>query len=182
MLEIRWYGRGGQGAFTVARLLGLTVTVYGKSYALAFPSLGPERRGAPVWSFTRIDTAKIIDRSQPTECNYLIVLDETLVKKNTCDILRQDGILILNTARPEKYQFIKQKMVTLDATKLAMDVLGKPIANVAMFGALAGASGIVDLDAAEKALQQMFPPALWEKNKQIMLKAYAIVKGDDKVG
>lgn len=181
MQEIRWYGRGGQGAFTAARLLGLTASVYGKGYALAFPSFGPERRGAPVWSFTRIDTEKIIDRSQPTECNYLIVLDETLLKKETCDVLRQDGIVILNTAKPEKYQFINQKIVALDATKLAMDVLGKPIANVAMFGAFIGASGIVTLDDAEKALEQMFSPAFFEKNKQLMLKAHAIVKGDDKV-
>jgi pyruvate ferredoxin oxidoreductase gamma subunit len=179
MLEIRWYGRGGQGAFTAARLLGMAASVYGSHYALAFPSFGPERRGAPVWSFTRIDDKPIIDRSQPSECNYLIILDGSLITPDTCNVLRDDGIVILNTARPEKYQFIKQKLVTVDATKIALDILKRPLTNVAMLGAFAGATGSVDLDTIEKTLKESFSPALFEKNKQVLHEAYNQVKGVD---
>jgi len=181
MLDIRWYGRGGQGAFTVARMLGLIVTVYGKSHALAYPSFGPERRGAPVWSFTRIDKEKIIDRSEPTHSDYLIILDETLVTEAVFRTLRPEGVVILNTARPEKYRFIKHQLITLDATKMAMEIIGKPIANIAMLGAFAGATGLVDLAAAEKALERTFSPALFAKNKNVLLHAYREVKGADKL-
>lgn len=158
------------------------MSVYGNRHALAFPSFGPERRGAPVWSFTRIDKEKIVDRSQPAECNYLIVLDETLIKDDTCNILRDDGIVILNTAKPEKYRFIKQRMVTLDATKMSVAILGRPITNITMLGAFAGISAAVDLSAAEQALQRNFSSSLFEKNKRLLLEAYAAVKGVDKVG
>ena len=71
MIEIRWHGRGGQGAFTAARLLGDAVVCDDKS-ALAFPSFGPERRGAPVLAFTRIDDAPIKDRSDVVDCDCAI--------------------------------------------------------------------------------------------------------------
>jgi len=64
MTEIRWHGRGGQGSFTASKLLGVSVALYGGKYAIAFPSFGPERRGAPVLAFTRIDGKKIYDRSE----------------------------------------------------------------------------------------------------------------------
>lgn len=182
MIDIRWYGRGGQGSFTAARLLGRIMSVYGDHYALAYPSFGPERRGAPVWSFTRIDNKKIVDRSQPDKCNYLIILDETLVNNETCNVLNEDGIVIMNTAKPEKYNFIKHRMVTLDATKMALDVLGRPITNVAMLGAFASVSGFVDLEAAEKALKEHFAPPVYEKNKLLLLEAYKAVKGEESIG
>lgn len=70
MIEIRWHGRGGQGAFTAARLLGLAAAVEGGKYALAFPSFGPERRGAPVLGFTKIDDKPIRNRSQIKHCDW----------------------------------------------------------------------------------------------------------------
>ena len=70
MLEVRWHGRGGQGGFTAARLLGLAAALYEGKYALAFPSFGPERRGAPVLGFTRIDEKRITDRSAVTALSY----------------------------------------------------------------------------------------------------------------
>lgn len=182
MIDIRWYGRGGQGAFTAARLLGRIMSVYGDSYALAYPSFGPERRGAPVWSFNRIDNEKIIDRGQPKECDYLIILDETLVTEDTCSVLRQDGVVIMNTVKPEKYHFIKQKLVTFDATKMALEVLGRPITNVAMLGAFASVSGAVDLTTADKAIKDHFSPKIYEKNKRLLEEAYEAVKGEDKIG
>ena len=75
MIEVRWHGRGGQGSFTAARLLGLAASVYDERFAQAFPSFGPERRGAPVLGFTRIDDFKITDRSELDVCDYVIVLE-----------------------------------------------------------------------------------------------------------
>lgn len=177
MLNVRWYGRGGQGAFTAARLLGQTVSVYGNSYALASPSFGPERRGAPVWSFTKIDDDKIVDRSQPVTCRYLVVLDETLVTPDIEKFLDSEGVIILNTANPEKYGFLTHRLVTLDATTMALEVLGRPITNVAMFGALLGVSGLTSLKNAGKALEGAFSHAVGEKNKTLMAMAYDAVKG-----
>ncbi len=182
MIDIRWYGRGGQGSFTAARLLGRIVSVYGEHYALAYPSFGPERRGAPVWSFTRIDNKKIEDRSQPSKCNYLVILDETLITDETCNVLRNDGVVILNTSKPERYEFIKQKLFTLDATKMALETLGRPITNIAMLGAFASASGLFDLKVAEKAVKEHFAPSLYEKNQFLLWEAYKAVKGEEQIG
>ncbi|MDR1126231.1 MAG: 2-oxoacid:acceptor oxidoreductase family protein [Deltaproteobacteria bacterium] len=177
MINVRWYGRGGQGAFTAARLLGQIVSTEGKQFALASPSFGPERRGAPVWSFTRIDKTKILDRSQPPQCDYLIVLDETLVSDTLENFLTDDGVLILNTARPGKYGYVKHRLVTLDATRMSLEIMSRAITNVPMLGAFARISGIVDLDDAEAALKKSFPEALYEKNRQLLLKAFAEADG-----
>ena len=177
MTNIRWYGRGGQGAFTVARLLGEIVSVYGGKYALAYPSFGPERRGAPVWSFTKIGDEKIVDRSQPAKSTYLVVLDETLMTESIGDYLEEDGVLILNTSKPERYTFIKHKTVCLDATKMALKIMGRPITNVVMLGAFAKVSGMVALENAEVVLANSFKGSLLEKNKQLLREAYNAVKG-----
>ena len=177
MLDVRWYGRGGQGAFTAARLLGQTVSVYGNSYALASPSFGPERRGAPVWSFTKIDDKKIVDRSQPVTCKYLVVLDETLITPAVENFLEADGIIILNTASPEKYSFLTRKCITLDATKMALEILGRPITNVAMLGALLGVSSLTSTENAGKTLDRTFARPIAEKNRALLEKAFQSVKG-----
>ena len=178
MTNVRWYGRGGQGAFTAARLLGEIVSVYGGKYALAYPSFGPERRGAPVWSFTKTGDEKIADRSQPAKCSYLVVLDETLMTENIGDYLDDSGILIINTTKPERYTFIKRKAVCLDATKMALNIMGRPITNVVMLGALAGISGMFALENAEIVLASNFKGSLLEKNKQLLHEAYNAVKDD----
>jgi pyruvate ferredoxin oxidoreductase gamma subunit len=98
LIEVRWHARGGQGGFTAARLLGLAASVFEDNYAQAFPSFGPERRGAPVLGFTRIDDKPIDDHSQVYECDYVVVLDETLMK--VVDVkrgLRDGGMLLINT-------------------------------------------------------------------------------------
>ena len=80
MIEIKWYARGGQGGFTASRLLGLASVRFAGGYAQAFPSFGPERRGAPVYGFTRLDEKPIGDHSQLYRCDYAIVLDPTLME------------------------------------------------------------------------------------------------------
>ncbi|MDO4175991.1 MAG: 2-oxoacid:acceptor oxidoreductase family protein [Bacillota bacterium] len=177
MIDVRWYGRGGQGAFTAARILGRIMSVYKGGYALAYPSFGPERRGAPVWSFTRISDSKILDRSNPPVSDYLIILDETLIDDETFKVLKEDGLVIINTAEPEKYSELKFRTVCINATKMAQEYLGRPITNVAMIGAFAAASGLFEIEDGEKVLEDTFAPKLFVKNAALLKASYESVKG-----
>ena len=97
MTEILWHGRGGQGAFTAARLLGDAYSLKDNAYALAFPSFGPERRGAPIRAFTKLDQKPIGNRSEITKSNYSIFLDDTLFSAKSFRELKQNGKILLNT-------------------------------------------------------------------------------------
>ena len=98
MIEVLWHGRGGQGAFTAARLLGAAASLDDKRYALAFPSFGPERRGAPMRAFTKIDTVQIGDRSAVSKADFVIYLDGTLLAPDWERELKPGGICLVNTA------------------------------------------------------------------------------------
>lgn len=177
MIEIRWHGRGGQGAFTAARLLGHAVSIHDGKYAQAFPSFGPERRGAPVLAFTRISDSKIFDRSQVEECDYVVVLDETLYGPSVIKGLKNGGILVVNSKK-DALEFAGHgfKVVTIDATELSLEILKRPITNVPMLGALLAASGLTSLEAAYDSIDSQLSPAIREKNKKVLLKAYDSVK------
>ena len=124
MTEIRWHGRGGLGAFTAARLLGSAVSLHEGKYALAFPSFGPERRGAPVFAFTRIDGKPITDRSEVTECDCAVVLDDTLFGDPVKSGLKPGATVVINTTRPkEEFQISGVQVVTVDAIGLALEIL-----------------------------------------------------------
>lgn len=180
MKEIRWHGRGGQGGFTAARLLGMAASQYENYYAQAFPSFGPERRGAPVLGFTRIDDKPIHDHSKVYTCDYVVVLDESLLE--VVDVtagLKQGGVLLVNTLeQPEKFSVPEGcTVVTIDATSLALEVLGQPITNTAMFGALVAISDLVSLETALQAVDLSMPVALQKKNKKVIEMAYTLLKG-----
>ena len=125
MIEVRWHGRGGQGGFTASRLLGKAAALFEDKYAMAFPSFGPERRGAPVLAFTRIDDKKITNRNEVEKCDYVVVLDETLAEESVIQGLKPDGALIINTSDPEIYRkkFPGIKIINLDATSLALEII-----------------------------------------------------------
>ncbi len=177
MQEVRWQGRGGQGSFTVARLLGKAAALFENKSALAFPSFGPERRGAPVTGFTKISEEKITDRSEVQECDYVVVLDETLIDENITRGLKKDGVVIINSAHPEKYESLKEvKTIALDATSLALEVLGRPITNTAMLGALIAVSDIVSLDAANKSIENELKKAIVQKNIEVVRRSYEQIK------
>jgi pyruvate ferredoxin oxidoreductase gamma subunit len=168
-----------------ARLLGLAASVYGGRYAQAFPSFGPERRGAPVLGFTRIDDAVIVDHSQVADCDCVIVLDETLI--DVVDVLKglkSDGALLINSGKSES-EFRKlpgfsgiKKLVVIDGTGIALDILKSPMVNTIMLGAAIAATDMVSLSDAEKAIGELMPKHLAEKNKQVARMAYEKVKGD----
>lgn len=180
MIEIRWHGRGGQGAFTAARLLGQAVSIYEGKYAQAFPSFGPERRGAPVLAFTRISGDKIFDRSEVENCDYVVVLDDTLYGPAVTEGLKTDGIMVVNSPKQtDAYAAGGFKVVTIDATALALALLGRPITNVPMLGALAAVSGLAGLESMYRAIDSQLPPPIREKNKQLLLKAFNRAKGGE---
>lgn len=180
MIEVRWHGRGGQGSFTVARLLGKAAALFENRPALAFPSFGPERRGAPVLGFTKIDDKKITDRSEVVECDYAVVLDETLMNEQITNGIKKNGTMVINTAHPERYDYLNGvNRISIDATSIALEILGRPITNTAMLGALVAASGIVSLEAAIKGIENELKPSLVGKNVEVLKRAYNEVKGEN---
>ena len=173
MIEIRWHGRGGQGSFTVAKLFGIAAAEYAGKYSTAFPSFGPERRGAPVLGFNRISDEKITDRSEVEVCDFVVVLDETLWGPAVLKGLKNEGKIIINTDKPEFYQKqTTQKVVGLDATNMALEVLGLPITNTALMGALIAASGVLEKDACEQAILNNMKPKIAKKNIELFRLAY----------
>lgn len=160
MTEILWHGRGGQGAFTAARLLGDAYSLKDNAYALAFPSFGPERRGAPIRAFTKLDKKPIGNRSEITRSNYSIFLDDTLFNEKSFRELKQNGIILLNT----KKTFDDPRVITLDGDSIAERILGLPITNTILLGAFAAVSREIMLEDINKAIRQTMPHRLHEKN------------------
>ncbi len=160
MIEIRFHGRGGQGAVTSAEMLALAAIGEGK-YAQAFPSFGPERRGAPVVAYCRIDDQPIRIRANISEPDLVVVLDASLLKiVNVAAGLKPNGILITNTkeapAKVKEDLKLKNRLAAVDATKIAMEVLGLPITNTTMLGSLIKAWEIVKKDSFLHPLQERF--------------------------
>jgi pyruvate ferredoxin oxidoreductase gamma subunit len=145
-------------------------------YALAFPSFGPERRGAPVQAFTKIDEKKITDRSEIASPDYIVILDDTLAHDGIAEDIKMNGLVIINTSRPEKYAHWQQDqgscIVAFDATALALQVLKKPITNTAMLGALTAVSGIISLECAVKGMQAVMSRSILAGNIELLKRAY----------
>ena len=176
LIEIRWHGRGGQGAVTSAELLAKAAIDEGK-YAQAFPAFGPERRGAPVVAFDRIDSQKPIRvRAEIREPDVVIVLDPTLlsVVKVTSG-LKPKGILVINTSKNfatiEKDFGTDWKLALVDANKIAREVLGVPIVNTTMLGALLKAVAVVKMESLVEPIKERFD-RLAEKNLNAVKKAF----------
>jgi len=171
MIEVRFHGRGGQGAVTAARLLAEAAFNEGK-YCQAFPSFGAERRGAPVLAFTRIDNKPIRIRTLVYEPNYVVVLDPTLLEViNVAAGLKRGGTIVLNAKDvPEELKSVK--VATVDATAIALEFLGAPITNTAMLGAFAKATKLVSLNSLIKAVEGYFGNKLAEKNVAAVKAAY----------
>jgi pyruvate ferredoxin oxidoreductase gamma subunit len=179
MIEVRWHGRGGQGGFTASRLLGIAASLFQNKKALAFPSFGPERRGAPVLAFTKIDEKKIDDRSDVENCDYAVILDETLINQSLAGGMKSDCKIVINTQTPELYKDIFAetcKIFYVDATQIALDLLKRPITNTAMLGALASVSDDFCIDSCKKSIELELKPSLAEKNIKVIDAAFNSVK------
>jgi pyruvate ferredoxin oxidoreductase gamma subunit len=149
-------------------------------YSQAFPAFGVERRGAPVQAFVRFADSKIRLRSQVYEPDYVIVQDATLIKDvNVFGGLKTGGIAIINTEKAIDVDVPEGvRLIFLDATSIALEVLGLPITNTSLMGAFAAASGEIEFSALEEALRERFSGALAEKNIEAARRAYAQVRGD----
>ena len=160
-IEIRWHGRGGQGAVTSAELLALAAIREGK-FAQAMPSFGPERRGAPVLAFNRVSsTSPIRVRSAITDPDVVVVLDPGLLSiTDVTSGLKQGGTLVINS--PKSLDEINSefggpwRLAVANATAIAREILGVTIVNTTMLGALAKASGVINLESLEEPIEERF--------------------------
>lgn len=175
MIEVRFHGRGGQGAVTSAELVALAA-ISEEKYAQSFPSFGPERRGAPVQSYTRVSDEPIRLRSGIIEPDVSVVLDPALIEVGgALSGLKENGILVVNTRKSlsdiKKEFSITHRTAVVDATKIAREILGLPITNTTMIGALVKATGIVKMESLIDPLHHRFG-RIAERNIQVCQKAF----------
>jgi pyruvate ferredoxin oxidoreductase gamma subunit len=143
---------------------------YDDKYSQAFGSFGPERRGAPVKAFCRLDDKKILLRTQVYNPDYVVVLDESLLKLDeTREGVKPETVFIINTKNSEAG---KNETHIFDATSLALEVLGKDIVNTAMLGVFAKATKLVTLQSLLRAIGERFEGKLGELNKKLVTEAY----------
>ena len=176
MIEVRFHGRGGQGAVTSAELMALAAIAEGK-YAQAFPSFGPERRGAPVQAFLRISDQPIRLREKIYEPDMVVVLDPSLLATGNVKAgLKPGGTLVANSSKSVEAVRgecgFKGRTAVADASKIAEDELGVPITNTTMLGALLKAASLIGMDAIKEPLQGRFG-RLAVKNQKALERAYA---------
>lgn len=191
LIEIRWHGRGGQGAKTAALLLADAALSSGK-YVQAFPEYGPERMGAPVASFNRLSSEPILLHSGVTNPDVVVVLDPTLIE--TVDVtegMPENGVIIINTDRspdqikPELKSSGKMKVFTVDASTISKETIGREIPNTPMLGALIKATKILNfqdmLADTRGKLEKKFKskPGVIEGNLKAIERAYNEVKPQD---
>ncbi len=188
LYEIRWHGRGGQGAVTAAKIIAQAAHFRGYHGITAAPSFGAERRGVPVSALTRISAETVAVVSQVENPSTVVVLDQSLLKyEDVTSGLQRDGWLIVNSwLHPRE---LKTKgdfnIAVADATKvcreLGLMVGGLPMVNTAMLGAFACATQIVDLPSIEKVIRERFSNGAIDINLAAVEKTYEITKLDRKI-
>lgn len=175
--EIRVHGRGGQGSVTAAEVLAKAAFKDGL-VSQAFPAFGSERMGAPVRAFCRVSDKPIRMRSEIHTPDYCIVQDATLLESvNVFQGLKAGGTVILNSEKPETVKV--PAGVTMRAaagTRIAMEVIGRPIPNMVMIGAFAGTTGLVTLESLKAAVKERFGGKIGEVNAAAVEKAYNAAK------
>lgn len=189
VLEIRWHGRGGQGAKTAALLFGEAALETGK-YIQAFPEYGPERMGAPVTAFNRLSDEPIYSHSGIKNPDIVVVLDPTLIEPaQVIDGLKPDGILLVNTA--ESPEALRQRLnlppsvrvYTVDASTIALETVGRDVPNTPMLGALARVTGVLELEPMIAAIRSKLAAKfrgrekLVEDNLRSIRRAFEEVRG-----
>lgn len=180
LVEIKFFGRGGQGAVVATEILAKAAINEGR-WAQALPSFGPERRGAPVLAFTRISDEPIVIRSEVYEPDIIVVLDQMLPK--VVDVkagFKKGGIAIFNSGKTpteiQKELKLKEKVATVNATKIALETLGRPIVNTAILGALVKTAKLVEIKSIIAVTKEVFAGELGIKNVTAIERAYKEVK------
>ncbi|MEM0315448.1 MAG: pyruvate ferredoxin oxidoreductase subunit gamma [Archaeoglobaceae archaeon] len=180
LIEVRFHGRGGQGVVTAADFLAIAGFKEGY-YTLSFPTFGAEKRGTPVASFLRISDEPIVVRDEVYYPDYVVVLDPSVLESvNVVSGLKETGMLIANY--PKGVEDLKAvvktnaKVATINATKIAMKILGRPITNTTMVGAFAGATNLFKLETLMETVEEVFEGSLAEKNKLAIEEAYKFMR------
>ena len=161
LIEIRWHGRGGQGAKTASLLLADAAFNTGK-YIQGFPEYGPERMGAPITAYNRISSNPIHVHSNIYEPDYVVVVDDTLLE--TVDVtsgLKETGAIVINTTKSSDYlksvlKGYKGAIYTIDARKISEEALGKYFPNTPMLAAIVKVSGIMTDEALLEDMKGSF--------------------------
>ena len=183
LYEIRWHGRGGQGAITAAKIVAQAAYLKGYQGVTAAPWFGAERRGAPVSASTRISPQPIMVTSQVEEPDVVVVLDHTLLRdKDVIGGLSRGGWLVVNSRqRPDELEVNGDfNIATADATRvcreLGLIVAGLTVVNTAILGALVRATELVDISSIEKVIRQRFSDSLVDNNIIAFRKTYEITR------
>jgi len=184
LIEIRWHGRGGQGAKTAAQFLAEAALEMGK-FIQAFPEYGPERAGAPMQAYTRISDRPITIHSGVTNPEIVVVIDPTLIEPRVAKGLGNEGIVVVNSGESpneirKKLGFAKGKVATVDATGISLDTLKVPMPNTPMLGALLKVVSLVSLEGLEERIKAKFlkklGPEKTKANIDAVKRAYEEVK------
>lgn len=178
MKEIRFHGRGGQGAVLAARMLASAFVAEGKHVA-SFPMYGFERRGAPVVAFARIDDKPIREKTQIYTPDCLVVIDPTLMSLPTLFTgLKPEGTLILNSSKPVAKQLNDNLKVCglIDATKIAVEEIGRDIPNTCLLGAFAAATGLLKLESILSCLKDYLSGDILQRNLKSTERGYREVE------
>ncbi len=188
MIEIRWHGRGGQGTVTAAKMLA-DASLQGGKYVQASPEYGAERMGAPLKAFNRISDEEISLHCSITNPDIVIVVDPSLVTQPAVTQgAKPTTTFIVNSHLPitdvrKLLKFSEGTVYTIDATKIALETVGRNIPNTPMLGALIKATGILEKDVLieeiKKGLQKKFGEQVVQKNVDAIERAFQEVAGDE---
>lgn len=185
-LEIRWHGRGGQGTVTAAKVFA-DACLSGGRYVQAFPEYGPERSGAPLRAYNRVSSKELRMHCPVLKPNIVAVVDATLLDGiDVTEGAPDDAVFIVNSAKDPKELREKlkakptQRVLTVDATKIAIENIGRPLPNSPMVGVLAKVSGIVSLDMiledVKKSFGKKFSQKIIDGNLEAVKRGYEEVK------
>jgi 2-oxoacid:acceptor oxidoreductase gamma subunit (pyruvate/2-ketoisovalerate family) len=176
--EIRFHGRGGQGAVLAAKMLASAFAAEGQKVA-SFPMYGFERRGMPVIAFTRFDAQPIREKTQIYTPDCLMVIDPTLLGlKNLFDGLKPEGVLILNSAKPfgQRPSPNLRKLGIINATQVALCEIGRDIPNTCLIGALARVTGWLKLESVRSGLADYLSGDMLQRNLRNAERGYEEVE------
>jgi len=183
MFSIRIHGRGGQGAVSAAEMLSVAAFDEGL-HAQAFPTFGSERTGAPVVAFCRVDQVPIRIHEPIAEPDALLIQDPTLLHQvKVFEGVGPDAYLLINTSRPlhdlgidDVVNAVRpERVVSVPATEIAREHLGRPLPNTALLGGFAALTSLVTIDAVEDAIRQRFSGPVGDQNAAAARHAYAFV-------
>ena len=187
-IEIRWHGRGGQGAKTAALLLADVAFKTGK-YVQGFPEYGPERMGAPITAYNRISERPITIHSNIYDPDFVAVVDDSLLEAiDVTHGLKTQGAIVVNTQRSKeeivaKLHGYEGKVVTLDARKISVEALGKYYPNSPMLAAMVAVSGVMEKETFLREMKASFEhkfakkPEVIEGNMKALELTFAAIEG-----